>query len=221
LSEVVAAMLIATTFRPYLVQKQFIFSFSFWFFDEQLLFHSFPTMASSSSENNFDLNVVPDAQSEILHPSFLSQKGHLSTNDSMMLDDAIVTSVAKCIITPRDEKLLAEKTDAEAINDSMAFSIQGTTTISNMARRLHVRGNEVRALRTQVLILQRFLINSRRRNKDLHQENNELKKIVDSYANDLGERYTELEKNTDRLREQHESLLLDVQRTLKDSRPKT
>jgi len=32
--------------------------------------------------------------------------------------------VAKCIITPRDEKLFAEKTDAEAINDSMAFSIQ-------------------------------------------------------------------------------------------------
>jgi hypothetical protein len=130
LSEVVAAMLIATTFRPYLVQKQFLFLFSFWFFDEQLLFHSFPNMASSSSENNFDLNVVIDAQSEILHPSFLSQKGHLSTNDSTMLDDAIVTSVAKCIITPRDEKLLVEKTDAEAINDSMAFSIQGTTTIS-------------------------------------------------------------------------------------------
>jgi hypothetical protein len=177
-------------------------------------------MASSSSQNNFDLNVVPDAQSEIWHPSYLSQKGHLTTNDSMMLDDAIVTSVAKCIITPRDEKLFAEKTDAEAINDSMAFSIQGTATVSNMARRLHVRGNEVRALRTQVLILQRLLIDSRRRNKDLQQENKELKKIVDSYANDLGERYTELEKNTDRLREQHESLLLDVQRTLKESRPK-
>jgi hypothetical protein len=178
-------------------------------------------MAYSSSENNFDLNVVPDAQSKIWHPSFLSQKGHLTTNDSMMLDDAIVTSVAKCIITPRDEKLLEEKTDAEAINDTMAFRIQGTTSVSNMARRLHVRGKEVQALRTQVLILQRLLIDSRRRNKDLQQENRELKKIVDSYANDLGKRYAELEKNTYRLREQHESLLLDVQRTLKDSRPKT
>jgi uncharacterized protein involved in exopolysaccharide biosynthesis len=66
-----------------------------------------------------------------------------------------------------------------------------------------------------------LLIDSRRRNKDLQQENKELKKIVDSYANDLGKRYTELEKNTDRLREQYESLLLDVQRTLKNSRPKT
>lgn len=57
-------------------------------------------MASSSSQNNFDLNVMPDAQSEIWRPSFQSQKGHLTTNDSMMLDDAIVTSVAKGIITP-------------------------------------------------------------------------------------------------------------------------
>lgn len=76
-------------------------------------------------------------------------------------------------------------------------------------------------LRTQVLILQRLLIDSRRRNKDLQQENRELKKIVDSYANDLGKRYAELGKNTDHLREQHESLLLDIQRTLKNSRPKT
>jgi hypothetical protein len=209
------------TFRPWLVERNFSFLSSSSSLKNSFIFLVFPKMASSSSQNNFDLNVVPDAQSEILHPTFLSQKGHLTTNDPMMLDDAIVTSVAKCIITPRDEKLLAERTDAEAINDSMRFSIQGTTTVSNMARRLHVRGNEVRALRTQVLILQRLMIDSRRRNKDLQQENKELKKIVDSYANDLGKRYTELEKNTDRLREQHERLLLDVQRTLKDSRPKT
>jgi cell shape-determining protein MreC len=137
-----------------------------------------------------------------------------------MLDDAIAASVAKGIITPRDEKLLANRSDVEAINDSIAFSMQGVTSVSNMARRLHIRGNEVQALRTQVLILQRLLIDFRRWNKDLQQENRELKKIVDSYANDLGKRYTELEKNTDRLREQHESLLLKVQRTLKISRPK-
>jgi hypothetical protein len=111
-------------------------------------------MAFSSSQNNFDLNVVPDAQPEILRPSFLSQKGHLTTNDSVMLDDAIASSMAKCIITPQDEKLLADRFDTEAINDSMAFSMQGATSVSNMTRCLHVRGNEVQALRTQVLILQ-------------------------------------------------------------------
>ena len=143
-------------------------------------------MASSSSQNNFDLNVVPDAQPEIWSPSFL----------------------------PQNEKLLANRTDAEAINDSMAFGIQDASSISNMARRLHVRGNEVQALKVQVLKLQQ-------RNKGLQRENKELKKLVDSYANDLGKRYTEVEMNTNRLREQHESLLLEVQKSLKISRPRT
>lgn len=166
-------------------------------------------MASSSSQNNFDLNVVPNVQSEIWHPSFLSQKGPLMTNDSVMLDDEIAASVAKGIITPLDEKLLANRTDVEAINDSMAFSIQSASSVSNMARRLHVRGNEVQELRAQVLILQR-------RNRGLQQENKELKKLVDSYANDMKKRCAELEMNTNRIREQHESLL---QKSLEIFRP--
>ncbi|GFY95128.1 hypothetical protein Acr_10g0005130 [Actinidia rufa] len=159
-------------------------------------------MASSSSKK-FDLNAVPNVQPEIRCSSFLSQKGLLMTNDSVMLDDAIAASVAKWIITLQDEKLLTNRTDVEAINDSMALSIQCASSVSNMARRLQVRRNEVQELRTQVLILQR-------RNRGLQQENKELKKLVDSYANDLGKKYSELEMNTNRLREQQESLLLEV-----------
>ena len=122
------------------------------------------------------------------------------TNDFMMLDDAIAASVAKYIITPLDEKLLANRTDVEAINDSMALSIQCASSVSNMARRLQVRGNEVQELRTQVLSL-------RRRNRGLQQENKELKKLVDSYASDMRKRCSELEMNTNLIREQHESLL--------------
>jgi uncharacterized protein involved in exopolysaccharide biosynthesis len=60
----------------------------------------------------------------------------------------------------------------------------------------------------------------RRRNRVLQQENKELKKLVDSYVNDLEKRYTELEQNTDRLREQHENLLIEVQ-NLRVFRPET
>ncbi|GFS37230.1 hypothetical protein Acr_00g0050790 [Actinidia rufa] len=150
-------------------------------------------MASSSSQK-FDLNVVPNVQPEIRHSSSLSQKCPFMTNGSVILDDDIAAaSVAKGIITPLDEKLLANRTDDEAINESMARSIQCASSISNMARRLQVRGNEVQELRTQVLILQR-------RNRGLQQENKELKKLVDSYANDMGKKYSELEMNTNRLR---------------------
>ncbi|GFY91032.1 hypothetical protein Acr_07g0012280 [Actinidia rufa] len=167
---------------------------------------------ASSSQNNFDLNDVPNVQPELRCSSFLSQKGPFMTNGSVMLDDDIAASVAKGIITPLDEKLLANRTDDEAINELMAFSIKCASSVSNMARRLQVRGNEVQELRTQVLILQR-------RNRGLQQENKELKKLVDSYANDMRKKYSELEMNTNRLREQQESLLLEVQKNLKISRP--
>ncbi|GFZ05039.1 hypothetical protein Acr_17g0006110 [Actinidia rufa] len=146
---------------------------------------------ASSSQNNFDLNVVPNVQPEIRHSSSLSQKDPFMTNASVMLDDAVAASVARGIITPQDEKLLANRTDVEAINDSMALSIQCASSVSNMARRLQVRGNEVQELRTQVLSLQR-------RNRGLQQENKKLKKLVDSYANDMRKKYSELEMNTNR-----------------------
>jgi len=128
-----------------------------------------------------------------------------------MLDDATATSVARGIITPWDAKLLADQYDVEAINDSMAFSIQGAASVSNMAQRMQVWRNEIQSLRNQVLVLQRLFMDFRRRNSVLQQEYKELKKLVDSYANDLGKRYTELEQNTDRLREQYGNLLIEVQ----------
>ncbi|GFZ05325.1 hypothetical protein Acr_17g0008970 [Actinidia rufa] len=150
---------------------------------------------ASSSQNNFDLNAVPNVQPEIRHSSSLSQTDPFMTNASVMLDDAVTASVARGIISPQDEKLLADRTDVEAINDSMALSIQCASSVSNMARRLQVRGNEVQELRTQVLSLQR-------RNRGLQQENKELKKLVDLYANDMRKKYSELEMNTNRLQEQ-------------------
>lgn len=128
--------------------------------------------------------------------------------------------ILKHIITPRDDKLLADRTDAQAINDSLAFSIQSASSVTNMARRLQVRGNEVQALKAQTLALQRMYMDFRRRNRVLQQENKKLKKVVDSYAKDLEKRYAELEQNTNRLQEQHQDLLRVVQ-NLRVFRPET
>lgn len=177
-------------------------------------------MASSSSQNNLDLNATPVVQPEIWRPLFLTQKGPLMTNDSVMLNDAAAASMAQGIITPRDNKLLADRTDAQAINDSLAFSIQSASSVTNMARRLQVRGNEVQALKAQILALQRMYMDFRRRNRVLQQENKKLKKVVDSYAKDLEKRYAELEQNTNRLQEQHQDLLRVVQ-NLRVFRPET
>jgi predicted nucleic acid-binding Zn-ribbon protein len=162
---------------------------------------------------------VPEVLPEVWRPLFLSQRGPLMTNDSVMLDDAVAASVAQGIITPRDEKLLANRTDAQAINDSLAFSIQGASSVSNMARRLQARGNEIQALKAQILTLQRMYMDFRRRNRVLQQENKTLKKVVNSYTKDFGKRYADLEQNTNRLQEQHKDLLLAVQ-NLRVFRPK-
>ena len=60
-----------------------------------------------------------------------------------------------------------------------------------MRRHLHVRNHEIRVLRSQVTILQRFLKDNKKKVGELKEENKELKKLVDSYANDLVARSTE------------------------------
>ncbi|GFZ02232.1 hypothetical protein Acr_15g0008400 [Actinidia rufa] len=126
---------------------------------------------ASSSQNNFDLNAVPNVQPEIRHSSSLSQKDPFMTNASVMLDDAVAASVARGIITPQDEKLLANRTD-EAINDSygtqysvcfFCFFKYGLTSATKGIRSL-----------------QQLRIKS-------------WKKLIDSYANDMGKKYSELE----------------------------
>ena len=81
-----------------------------------------------------------------------------------------------------------------------------------MSRRLHVRGREVRALSTQVSILKRLFKDSKQKNRELKRENQDLKNLVNGYANNLGTRSTKLERNINHLREQYDKLLGDFQR---------
>ena len=119
-------------------------------------------MASSSSQNNhnaFNLNVVPIVESEVRRPYFLSPNGLVTVIDSVMLSGTTATAVAAGLLTPNDGKVLVGRTNLQTINDSMTLIIQCVASVSNMGRRLHVRNHEVRALRSQVTILQRLLKN--------------------------------------------------------------
>ena len=62
--------------------------------------------------------------------------------------------------------LLADRTEAQAINDSLVFTIQCNASVSNMSQRLHDRGREVRALSTQVSILKRLFKDSKQKNRE-------------------------------------------------------
>ena len=63
-----------------------------------------------------------------------------------MISGVTTTTVTAGLCTPEDGKVLAGRTDPQIINDSMEFTIQCVSSVSNMQRHLHVRNHEVRAL---------------------------------------------------------------------------
>ena len=150
-------------------------------------------MASSSSQNNHDainLNVVLSAVPEVWRPYFLSLNGLVTVTNSVILSDTTTTAVATGFLTPEDGRILTERTDPQTINNLMALTIQCVAFVSNMRWLLHVRNHEVRALHSQVTILQQLLKDNKKKVGELKEENKWLKKLVDYYANDLVARST-------------------------------
>ena len=91
---------------------------------------------------------MPSAAPEAWRPYFLSPNDPVTVIDSVMLSGTTATIVVAGLLTPKDGRVLARRTDPQTINDSMALTIQCVASVSNMGRRLHVRNHEVRALRS-------------------------------------------------------------------------
>ena len=153
---------------------------------------------------------MPSTEPEVWRPYFLSPNGPVTVIDSMMLSGTIAIVVAAGLLTPEDERVLAGRTDPQTINDLMTLTIQCVAFVSNMGRRLHVRNHEIRALRSQVTILQRLLKNNKKKVGENKEEIKRLKNLVDSYANDLVARSTEQSKTTTELQMQYERLLVEM-----------
>ena len=205
-------------------------------------------VASFSSVNAIDLNAppiaqpivmpnarpeVPDAHPEVpaIRPGFPAMLSNvwqsnftfdnrpISLHDSVLLHNSTTVVVAKGFVLPRDQALLIDKSDTDAINDSLAFSIEGVVSTSDLARRLHVRNEEMKSLRNQTGVLQRLLKHYKQKHMKLKQENFQLKKLVLSYAKGLRPKIQELKKDTKRLQQQYERLQVDVQNCHTSLRP--
>ncbi|CAL2231619.1 unnamed protein product [Prunus armeniaca] len=130
-------------------------------------------MASSSSPpKHLDLNVAPKTtrDAKVWHPSFLSQNHHITVNDSVMMNDTTAVIVAMNFLTPMDEILLTVRSDEEAIDDSMAFSIHNAASVSNMTDRLRTRANKIQELNTENSSLQRMLHESQQEVENLNRK---------------------------------------------------
>ncbi|CAL2247685.1 unnamed protein product [Prunus armeniaca] len=101
-----------------------------------------------------------------------------------MMNNTTDIIVVMNFLTPMDEILLSGRSDEEAIDDSMTFSIQSAASISNMAYHLLARTNKIQELNTENSSLRRMLYDSQQEVENLKKENSTLLKLVSSYSVD-------------------------------------
>ncbi|KAM1944978.1 hypothetical protein ACFX13_000014 [Malus domestica] len=98
---------------------------------------------SGPSDRRFDLNLgegaAPPSPDNIWSPSLITPTGPLTVRDSVMKNDMTTAVVARNLVTPRDNRLLARQSDELAVKESLAFSVQCAGSVSNMAQRLFAR----------------------------------------------------------------------------------
>ncbi|KAM2958438.1 hypothetical protein FF2_025304 [Malus domestica] len=124
---------------------------------------------SGPSDRRFDLNlgeeVVPPSPDNIWRPSFISPTGPLTVGDSVMKNDMTAAMVAKNLVTPKDNRLLAKRSDELAVKDSLALSVQCTSSVSTMAQRLFARTRQVESLAAKVMSLKQEIKGLNHENK--------------------------------------------------------
>ncbi|CAN6697662.1 unnamed protein product [Malus baccata var. baccata] len=154
------------------------------------------------SDRRFDLNLgkeaVPPSPDNIWRPSFISPTGLFTVGDSVMKNDMTVAVVARNLVTPKDNRLLAKRSDELAIKDSLALSVQCAGSVSNMAQRLFARTRQVESLAAEVMSLKQEI-------KELKHENKQLHRIAYNYA-------TNMKRKIDQMQESDGKILLDHQR---------
>ncbi|KAM2977316.1 hypothetical protein FF2_014269 [Malus domestica] len=157
---------------------------------------------SGPSDRRFDLNLgeeaIPPSPDNIWRPSFISPTGPLTVGDSVMKNDMTVAVVARNLVTPKDNRLLAKRSDELAVKDSLALSVQCVGFVSNMAQRLFARTRQVESLAAKVMSLKQEIRGLKHENKQLH-------KLAHNYA-------TNMKRKIDQMQESDGQILLDHQR---------
>ncbi|CAN6712113.1 unnamed protein product [Malus baccata var. baccata] len=154
------------------------------------------------SDRRFDLNIgeeaAPPSPDNVWRPSFISPTGPLTVGDSVMKNDMTAAVVARNLVTPRDNRLLARRSDELAVKESLALSVQCAGSVSNMAQRLYARTRHVESLVAEIQSLKQEI-------KGLKHENKELHKLAHSYA-------TSMKRKIDQMHDTDGQILLDHRR---------
>ncbi|CAN6688516.1 unnamed protein product [Malus baccata var. baccata] len=157
---------------------------------------------SGPSDRRFDLNLgeeaTPPSPDNIWRPSFISPTGPFTVGDSVMKNDMTAAVVARNLVTPRDNRLLARRSDELAVKESLALSVQCAGSVSNMAQRLFARTRHVESLVAEIRSLKEEIRGLKHENKQLH-------KLAHSYA-------INMKRKIDQLQDIDGQILLDHRR---------
>ncbi|KAM2065056.1 hypothetical protein ACFX16_028375 [Malus domestica] len=157
---------------------------------------------SGPSDRRFDLNIgeeaAPPSPDNIWRPSFISPTGPLTVGDSVMKNDMTAAVVARNLVTPRDNRLLARRSDELAVKESLALSMQCAGSVSNMAQRLFARTRHVESLVAEIQSLKEEIRGLKHENKQLH-------KLAHNYA-------PTMKRKIDQLQDTDGQILLDHRR---------
>jgi len=162
----------------------------------------------SSSSSNANPNPVPAVEPAVWRTSFEVNGRPVTIEDTVMDNEDIAVTVARDMILPRDEIMLAARTDIEAVNQSLALSIRATSSLVNVAERLHARrlelNTQVPDLQHQIENLRNRLRDERRHRNNLERSNQELNTRVDFWRDYVNTRHLEFEEEMERMHKQFE-----------------
>ncbi|KAM1435871.1 hypothetical protein ACFX2I_043763 [Malus domestica] len=115
-----------------------------------------------------------------------------------MKNDMTTAVVARKLVTPKDNRLLAKRSDELAVKDSLALSVQCAGSVSNMAQRLFARTCQVESLAVEVMSLKQEIRRLKHENKQLH-------RLANNYV-------TNMKMKIDQMQESDGQILLDHKR---------
>ncbi|CAN6562530.1 unnamed protein product [Malus baccata var. baccata] len=140
----------------------------------------------------FDLNLgeeaVPPSPNNIWRTSFTSSTGPLTVGDSVMKNNMTAVVVARNLVTPKDNRLLAKRSDELAVKDSLALSVQCAGSVSNMAQRLFARTRQVESLAAEVMSLKSEI-------RGLTHENKQLHRLAHNYATNMKRKIDQMQES--------------------------
>lgn len=137
---------------------------------------------ASCSRSQLDLSLTsPEPETEqasmnalAWRPHFVTSKGVITINDSVILDNEVVVGIARSLPTPKDMIVTDKKTENKAVDDTIALSIQGAASLANLGQRLWSKSQEVEMLTSQLAMLQKMLSEAHCRIQNLSKQKNEV-----------------------------------------------